>query len=193
MKILMLGNSYIFTNDLPEKLAELTGATVVRHTRGGAHLAEQLNPETKMGAKTLAALTEETWDYVVLQEFSSGPVKARERFLDVTAKLCAMARDAWAVPVLYVTWAYQKEGPAMAESGFAYDEMYQALQEAYRGAAARADALVAEVGTAFYERSREENLYAPDGTHPNEAGTAIAAEIIAAVILEHEAKRGAVG
>ena len=28
MRILMLGNSYIFTNDLPSMLAEITGAEV---------------------------------------------------------------------------------------------------------------------------------------------------------------------
>ena len=34
MRILMLGNSYTFYNELPSLLAELTGAEVVRHTRG---------------------------------------------------------------------------------------------------------------------------------------------------------------
>ena len=40
MRILMLGNSYIFTNDLPSILAEITGAEVVQNTRGGARLRE---------------------------------------------------------------------------------------------------------------------------------------------------------
>ena len=35
MRILMLGNSFIFTNDLPKVLADLTGEEVVQHTRGG--------------------------------------------------------------------------------------------------------------------------------------------------------------
>ena len=59
MRILMLGNSYIFTNDLPAMLEKLTGAEVTAHTRGGARLAEQLNPKTKLGARTLAALEQE--------------------------------------------------------------------------------------------------------------------------------------
>ncbi|MCD8014172.1 MAG: hypothetical protein LUG99_13535 [Lachnospiraceae bacterium] len=41
MRILMLGNSYIFTNDMPKMLAELTGAEVVQHTRGGARLFDR--------------------------------------------------------------------------------------------------------------------------------------------------------
>ena len=66
MRILMLGNSFTFYNDMPSLLAELTGAEVVSHTRGGARLAEHLNPETEMGEKTLPALENETWDYVIL-------------------------------------------------------------------------------------------------------------------------------
>ena len=32
MRILMLGNSFTFTNDMPQMLADLTGAEVVHHT-----------------------------------------------------------------------------------------------------------------------------------------------------------------
>ena len=69
-------------------LAELTGAEVVHHTRGGARLAEQLNPETQMGAKTQEALEKESWDYVVLQEMSNGPIIYRESFMNSVASLC---------------------------------------------------------------------------------------------------------
>ena len=88
MRILMLGNSFTYYNDMPSMLAELTGAEVIAHTRGGAHLAEQLNPDTEMGAKTLAALENESWDYVVLQEYSNGPVTAKEAFLNSVTALC---------------------------------------------------------------------------------------------------------
>ena len=48
-------------------LAALTGGEVVCHARGGARLSEQLNPNTRLGARTQAALAGERWDYVVLQ------------------------------------------------------------------------------------------------------------------------------
>ena len=73
MRILMLGNSFTFTNNMPQMLAGLTGAEVVHHTRGGARLSEQLNPNTRLGSQTQAALQKEKWDYVVLQEMSHGP------------------------------------------------------------------------------------------------------------------------
>ena len=111
MRILMLGNSFTFYNDMPSMLAELTGAEVVHHTRGGARLAEQLNPETQMGAKTLEALEKEAWDYVVLQEMSNGPITSRESFLNSVASLCEKIRAAGATPILYATWAYRKDCP----------------------------------------------------------------------------------
>ena len=58
----MLGNSFTSANNLPQLITKRTGAEVVAHTRGGARLKEHLNPNTKMGAKTLAALKEEPWD-----------------------------------------------------------------------------------------------------------------------------------
>ena len=87
MRILMLGNSFTFFNDMPDMLAELTGAEVVAHTRGGARLSEQLNPNTRMGAATQAALREEKWDYVVLQEMSNGPITSPASFFSSVTRL----------------------------------------------------------------------------------------------------------
>lgn len=185
MRILMLGNSYIFTNDLPEMLEKLTGAEVTAHTRGGARLAEQLNPKTKMGARTLAALERETWDYVVLQEMSNAPITSKEKFQKSVSALCEKIRAAGAVPVLYATWAYQDGGKQLASFGMPYEEMYRVLTDSYREAAEQNQALIAEVGTAFYERSRTVNLYAPDGSHPNAEGSRLAAQVIAQTILDH--------
>ena len=105
MRILMLGNSFTTANDLPGQLAALTGAEVVCHTRGGARLAEHLNPGTRLGARTQAALAGEHWDYVVLQEMSHGPCTSPGSFFASVERLCAQIRAAGAVPVLYATWA----------------------------------------------------------------------------------------
>lgn len=190
MRILMLGNSFTFVNDMPQKLAQLTGAEVVHHTRGGARLAEQLHPRTKMGAATLEALANEHWDYVVLQEMSNAPIVTKMRFLQAVSGLCAKIRLAGAVPVLYATWAYQKDGPAMQKMNVSYDEMYRLLYEAYHVAAEQNYALIADVGKAFYERSNIDDLYADDGCHPNEAGSRLAAEILADVINNDAQTRG---
>ena len=185
MRILMLGNSFIFTNDLPKILADLTGAEVVQHTRGGARLSEQLNPATALGACTQAALATERWDYVVLQGMSHGPITAPKSFFSSVARLCAQIRANGAVPVLYATWPYEKGGAALTKKGWDYDEMARGLQEAYHRAAEKNNALLADVGERFCALCTTQQLYAADGVHPNEQGTRVAAETIAAVILQH--------
>mgnify|MGYP000563761376 CR=1 FL=1 len=182
MRILMLGNSLTSAQDMPDILAELTGAEVVCHTRGGARLSEHLNPNTRLGARTQAALAKEQWDYVVLQEMSHGPITAPGSFFASVERLCRQIRENGAIPVLYATWAYQKGSAKLRVKGWNYDEMAHKLSEAYHKAARENHALIADVGQRFYELSETQDLYAGDGVHPNERGSRIAAKTIAAAI-----------
>ena len=188
MRILMLGNSFTFVNNMPSTLADMTGEEVVHHTRGGARLAEHLNSSTKMGAKTQTALQNEKWDYVILQEMSNGPITSKEKFLTNVEKLCVQIRENGATPILYATWAYQKGGRQLQSSGMDYDEMYQKMYEAYHEAAEQSGALIADVGKRFYEIADRQNIFAEDGCHPNELGSQLAAQVIADVILLDQAK-----
>ena len=175
MRILMLGNSFTFTNDMPQMLAALPGAEVVHHTRGGAWLSEQLNPATRLGGRTQAALTEERWNYVVLQEMSHGPITAPKSFFSSVERLCGQIWTNGAAPLLFATWAYQKGGAKLAAKNWGYDEM--------------AHALLADVGQRFYALAGTRDLYAADGVHPSALGSRIAAETIAAVIRQHKEER----
>jgi len=186
MRILMLGNSLTSAQDMPDILAELTGAEVVCHTRGGARLSEHLNPNTRLGARTQAALAKEQWDYVVLQEMSHGPITAPGSFFASVERLCRQIRENGAIPVLYATWAYQKGGGKLTAKGWDYDEMAHKLHDAYHEAAQKNHALVADAGQRFYELSAAQDLYAADGVHPSGQGARIAAETIAAAIQRHK-------
>lgn len=185
MRILMLGNSFTSTNNMPQMLAERTGAEVVQHTRGGARLAEHLNTKTRLGARTQTALQDEHWDYVILQEMSNGPVTTPKRFFSSVGELCHLIRQNGSIPILYATWAYQKDGAKLASMGTDYDEMFHQMHDAYHQAAEQNHVLIADVGQQFYELTNLQNLYAADGVHPNVLGSQIAAETIAAVIHQH--------
>lgn len=182
MRILMLGNSYTSANHLPLMLAEMTGAEVVAHTRGGARLAEQLNPATKLGNKTLKALHDEKWDYVIVQEMSNGPITSKEKFMTNLSKLCGLIRENGAIPVLFATWAYEKNGKQLKKFGMEYEDMICSMKETFREAAKRTSCLLADVTTAFEQQAETVKLYAPDGSHPSEAGSKLAARTIAKVI-----------
>ena len=182
MRILMLGNSFTYYHDMPDILAAMLDAEVTAHTRGGAMLSEQFNPETEMGARTLAALKDEKWDYVVLQEQSNAPVTKKNGFLKSAAALCGLIKENGAKPVFYATWAYREGSEKLASMDMSYDEMDRAMLESYSEAADANGALIAKVGSAFTSARNMVCLYEEDDYHPSEAGSVLAAATIARVI-----------
>lgn len=182
MRILMLGNSFTYFHDMPKMLAKMLGAEVTAHTKGGAWLSEQLDLQSEMGARTLKALKEEKWDYVVLQEQSKAPVFAKADFQHSVRNLAELIRENGAKPLLYVTWAYREGSGKLADTLLTFDEMEQRLYDSYHEAADQTDALTADVGRAFGRLRSLANLYEEDDFHPSEAGSILAAETIARAI-----------
>jgi len=191
VRILMLGNSFTYYNDMPKMLAAHLNDEVLAHTRGGAYLDEQYDPTTPMGGNTLEKLATESWDYVILQEQSLAPVTQKERFLTNIKTLCELARKAGATPVLYATWAYQKGSEKLASTGMSYEEMADALWASYRQAAEENNALIAPVGNTFQMLSPLLDLYMPDGFHPTLTGSDLAAKTLAGVIQKDKSTRHA--
>lgn len=179
MRILMLGNSFTYFHDMPKMLATILGEEVVVHTRGGAFLHEHLDPQAELGSKTLKALKEEKWDYVVMQEQSKAPIFAREDFQDSVRKLCALIRENGAQPLLYATWAYREGSEKLAGTELSFSEMDARLYDSYHAAAEENGTLIADVGKAFAAQRVFADLYEPDDFHPSAAGSILAAETIA--------------
>ena len=186
MRILMLGNSFTYFHDMPQILAALLPAQVVAQTRGGAFLADQINPEDEMGAQTLRLLKEEKWDYVVLQDHSRGPSHRKELFQETVDQLCPLIRAAGAKPILYATWAYKEGTNKLASINMTYDDFSDALYASYHEAAERNGALIADVGRAFDALRHLVSLYEADDYHPSEVGSLVAAQAIARVIEQNQ-------
>ena len=189
MRILFLGNSFTFFNDLPQMIGELLDAEVGRSLRGGAYLFQHLDPADKLYEQTHKLLTEEKWDYVVLQDQSQGPITHREEFLQAVRALCPLIRAAGAKPILYETWAYREGSETLASTGFTFEEMQQKLSEGYAAAAAENDALLAPVGQAFVTARATAPIYCDDDYHPAEPGSRIAAQVFAEVIRADQNNR----
>jgi len=180
MKILFLGNSFTYCNDLPEtvrRLAEGAGKTLsVRSiTKGGASLREFLNPENQIGSELQLAL-KETWDYVVFQEQSFRPVGNPDAFLSAAEELSRLFPRC--VKLFYQTWAYRDGSPKLQETNLTYCEMYEGLKRSYRDAATRCGGILVPVGDCFcriWKQGSPVNLYRPDDFHPSMEGTYLAA------------------
>ena len=78
LRLLFVGNSYTYYNDLPQMVYEIAKTkkkklSVRSVTKGGERLKGHLYNE-----KLREMLTTEKWDFVILQEQSSAPAKQTE-------------------------------------------------------------------------------------------------------------------
>mmetsp|Transcript_139261 Transcript_139261/g.444421 ORF Transcript_139261/g.444421 Transcript_139261/m.444421 type:complete len:521 (+) Transcript_139261:3-1565(+) len=108
-RVLFIGNSFTFVNDLPQQLAQVANSMgrsvhVATSVIGGCTLYAQRVGENNRTAKLL----EQEWDYIVLQDQSLVPTvkAAREKYL-YPAIDDFVHRKRRAKLVLYMTWAPQ--------------------------------------------------------------------------------------
>jgi len=113
---------------------------------------------------------------VVLQEQSTLPLKNRAKMHEYVTKFVETIREHGATPVLYMTWARQN----------VWDQQDE-LADAYTSIGRKLDAVVVPVGTAWlkaFEKSPGLVLHAKDGSHPNPAGTYLAACVFYATLFD---------
>ena len=185
MNILFLGNSFTYYNDLP-----LTFATVARSVGmdvdtdmvafGGHYFNQYADFDGEKGKIFLEKLTSKKWDYVILQEQSFNPVKNYDDFYSNAEKLVNRIRQEGATPVFYQTWAYRDGTDKLATTNMSFDDMYNALKNAYVLAGEKLDVPVVPVGTAFYNVAKQLidcDVYIEDNFHPSAVGTMLAASV----------------
>lgn len=190
LRVLMLGNSFTYYNGLPSMLADMTGAEVVMHAKGGATLSEQLDPQTSVGALTLEALDEGNWDYVVLQEKSYLPiVKHRKEYLMSVDELAERVKASGATPIIYATWSYQDGAERLDKLGLTSAQMDEELSDSFQTATQESGAIMADVEHAFSSAAVHNLLFAEDGVHPSSIGSRLAAEVIAQAIRDDQSQK----
>src|SRR5262245_18165046 len=176
-RVLFLGNSYTYFNNLPEMFAKLAAASGERvEVRMVAPGGWRLKDHWEKG-DARKTLREGGWDYVVLQDQSTlgvqyfvdgqARVTSDEVFRPASEQWASEISDAGATPVFYLTWA-RKATP----------EDQAPLNRAYLAAARATLARVAPVGIAWADVRQLEpalELYVDDGSHPAPAGSYLAA------------------
>lgn len=179
-RVLFIGNSYTYVNDLPGTFARLAASGGHRvetgmYAPGGAFLADEAaDPD-------IAALISGTrWSAVVLQEQSQRPASTSEAalFQGAATRLAAMAANASARPMLLETWAHRDGWP---ELGMDYAAMQAAIDRGYASAGAVAGAVVVPAGEAWRRVLAADAtvpLWQDDGSHPAAAGTYLAACVL---------------
>jgi len=117
-RILFVGNSFTYFNNLPQVTAAMAASQGIdlyirSSTSPGAKLKDHW--ESNNGIKTMELLEEGKWDYVVLNNYSLGPIKTPERFEKYSKKFIDLIRQKGAEPIFMMTWAY-KSKPEMQDT-----------------------------------------------------------------------------
>lgn len=165
LRVLFIGNSYTYVNDLPELVKRLLAARGVqldleKVVVGGATLERHWKE-----GKAQAAIHKRPWDYVVLQEQSSRPFRDREAMFRDARLFHAEIRKTGAKTVLYETWA-AKIAPAEQPK----------LTDAYETLGRELGAIVVPAGEAWKRALAQGiELHGKDGRHPNLRGSFLAA------------------
>lgn len=183
IKILFIGNSYTYTNDLPGTLRAMTqGRTPELHvdslTLGGATLESHWN-----GGEALKKIKSTEWDFVVLQEQSQRPLARFGRdtvFYSHARKFDDEIRKADAITMFFMTWARPDTPGRQAD-----------WTESFLGIAKELHAECAPAGLAM-EKAKAKlpqvKWLADPGGHPSSAGTYLAACAFLAAIYDEAPK-----
>lgn len=191
--ILFIGNSYTYFNDMPvalfQKIAESAGCDVqvTSITKGGWTLEKHADNADECGKAVDAALRENRYDYVVLQEQSTRPASDPEKFYAAVRALTEKIRVNGAVPILYATWGRKSGSKVLAEHGWTNESMTEKLAAAYQTIGNELSIAVAHAGRAFYDVNTHHgetiDLYSADLSHPSVAGSYLAALTVFAAIF----------
>ena len=175
MNVLFIGNSFTARNNVPDlvaRLAESRGKQLLHRliSAGGASLRMHWNK-----GDAQKAIQHTRYDYVVLQEQSTLPIKNQQRMHENIRLFDKEIKDSGAKTALYLTWARQNA-----------PETQKAITDAYCAIGAELGAVVVPAGVAWLDFISKHNhpvLHDQDRSHPTLAGSYLSACVFLAALF----------
>ena len=169
LRILFIGNSHTYFNDMPEMVAEQfrkeqydCEVTMIAH--GGWFLEQHVNePDVRFN------ILYGHYDYVVLQEHAH-PFGPEEKFYGAVRQLNQWILEAGSKAVIYMTWAKKDEEFNQERMTLAHEQIADEL-----------GMLLAPFGKYWWEYMRsypDIEMYYKDGQHASPDGSRFAAKYI---------------
>lgn len=177
MRVLFIGNSLTYTNNLPamvQTIAEATGHTMVFGIAAAPNVS--LEDHWRNGVEG-TILTVEA-DVVVMQQGPSSLPQNQDHLKYWADRLAGPIRQAGGEPALYMVW------PDAGRT-----DAFNAVYEAYQEAAQEVNGLFMPAGLAWlhtWNQDPELDLYGPDGFHPSTLGSAVAALTIFRILFDQD-------
>jgi hypothetical protein len=182
LRVLFIGNSYTYANDLPALVTTLgrsgglEGLMVESVTFPGVSLEDHWQEGTARHR-----LTAERWDVVVLQQGPSSQPEGRAVLLDYATRFTEEIRRAGGRPAFYSVWPDRSR-----------PHDYDGARDSYTMAADSLDGLLfpaSEAWRAAWRRDPQLALYSPDDLHPSRLGS----YLVALVMIGELTGRSSVG
>ena len=164
LRILFIGNSLTYVNDLPATVQHLgqsdpsRGVVVSSVAVGGFSLEDHWNR-----GDAQRAIASARWDLVVLQQGPSALPESRVSLIDYATRFAGEIRKAGGRPAMYMVW------PELDR-----ETEWSAVTASYAAAAEAVDGLLLPAGEALRAVRADApsvHLFESDGFHPSVAGT----------------------
>ena len=188
VRILFIGNSYTYVNDLPGMFTRLSCSGGKRVETGMAAPGGWTLAQHLASADTLNAIRGQRWDVIVLQEQSQLPASASYRdqgMYPAVRGLVSLIRSVKARPYLFLTWGHRDGWPDNQLNSYA--AMQDQLYFGYVTIAKELSVDVAPVGSAWKQAVSHTpplDLWQEDGSHPTQSGTYLAACVFYASLFQ---------
>ena len=175
MKVLFIGNSHTYFNDMPHLFASMCESLTGEQTEVTmlAFSNRRLDWHCEEYFPVRFALLYGGYDYCVIQQFGH-PIPPIEETEPPLKKLIDLCERVGTKPVLYMTWA-KKDEP---ENAALISKIYRTLAEKYHACLAP----MAEVFEAVRKEHSEIDLYWIDGSHASPYGDYLIAATLALLL-----------
>jgi hypothetical protein len=183
-RILFIGNSLTYANDLPAMVCALARAAS-RNAVCESVAKPDYSLEDHWNERDARRAITRGWDFVVLQQGPSALPESRALLVDYTKRFDAEIRKSGARTALYMVWpSRQRRGD------------FEGVSQSYRAAAKAVGGMLLPAGDAWrtaWAIDARLALYSPDGLHPSNSGTYLAALVIYPLIFKEPAPLTGVG
>jgi hypothetical protein len=171
LRVLFIGNSLTFTNDLPA----IVGALAEASNQGPFKYRTLAFPNFSLEdhwnqGEAKRVIADDKWDVVVLQQGPSGLEESRRLLIEHTRRFDKEIRASGGKTALLMVW------PSQAR--FAD---FDRVVESYRLAAGEVKGIILPVGEAWrkaWNRDARLGLYSPDRFHPSVTGSYLGALVV---------------
>jgi hypothetical protein len=166
LRVLFVGNSYIYYNNLPQMVSLLsdslnTKLICKKSTYGGSTLGDHWN--SRKGLRTREILEREKFDIVIIQDNSMWPLEHADSVSMFGKLFCDLIKSKKATPYIYNTWSRE-----------ATPQTQPAINKVYETLALETGSVLVPVGSIWAEAKIQKpatQLYVSDGSHPSPLGT----------------------